>query len=395
MRVLCVGVRYPPHHTGGYELHCQSVVEHLCAHGHEVAVLTSTLRVPGVAGVAEPGVERSLRAFDPRGSWPGWRAALAGERANQATLRAALARHKPDVVCWWRMGELSLGLVEQVRRAGLPAVGVVCDPWLEEGPLRDPWQRGWHGRRRHLGDIASRVSGLPTSVDWDGAAHWLFVSDWLRERTRRAGLRLGRTGVAHAGIDLERLAWRGAPPPWRGRLLYAGRLSVLKGADDAITALAGLPGATLTLHGHGSAEDRERLRSRARAAGVENRVRLLGPLGAAAMPAAYATHDALLFPARWEEPWGLVPLEAMAVGLPVVATGTGGSAEYLDDEVNALLVSPSTPGDLVGAVRRLAGDPGLRERLARAGRATAERFPAAACNAVVREALEDAAVRGA
>ncbi len=403
VRVLCVGVRYPPHHTGGYELHCRSVVEDLRAHGHDVAVLTSTLRHPGIADGGEPGVRRALRAFDQHAPWPGWRAALAGERRNVAVLRGALRELRPEVVCWWRMGELSLSLVEHVRRAGLPAVGVVCDPWLLEGPARDPWQRPWvpgpgaHPSRwlrsRAARTALERLTRLPVAVDWSGAATWLFVSDWLRRRTLAAGPSLARTGVAHAGVDLDALALRGTPPPWRGRLLHAGRLTALKGADDAISALAALPGATLTVCGHGSAADHDRLRATARAAGVGARVSLAGPRDAARMPALYAAHDALVFASRWEEPWGLVPLEAMAVGLPVVATGTGGSAEYLIDGGNALLAAPGDPAGLAAAVAALAADAGLRARLSAAGRATAERLPTRRANAVVREALA-AAVGG-
>ncbi len=90
------------------------------------------------------------------------------------------------------------------------------------------------------------------------------------------------------------------------------------------------------------------------------------------LPAAYAEADALLFPVRWEEPWGLVPLEAMAVGTPVVATGTGGSGEYLRDGENALVIGrDAEPSDLSGALRRLAGDADLRRRLREGGIATA------------------------
>jgi glycosyltransferase involved in cell wall biosynthesis len=85
----------------------------------------------------------------------------------------------------------------------------------------------------------------------------------------------------------------------------------------------------------------------------------------------YERTDAVLFPVTWHEPWGLVPLEAMAVGRPVVATGTGGSGEYLVDGENALLVPPGDARALATAVERLRDDPGLRERLVAAGCRTA------------------------
>jgi hypothetical protein len=108
------------------------------------------------------------------------------------------------------------------------------------------------------------------------------------------------------------------------------------------------------------------------------------------MAGLYAAHDAVLFPVTWAEPWGLVPLEAMAVGTPVIATGTGGSAEYLSDEGNALLAAPGDPEALAGAVRRLAADAGLRARLAEAGRRTAEAHPAERGTAVIARELEEA-----
>ena len=69
----------------------------------------------------------------------------------------------------------------------------------------------------------------------------------------------------------------------------------------------------------------------------------------------------------WEEPWGLVPLEAMALGRPVTASGRGGSSEYLRDGENCLLHVPGDPVSLAETVRRLAGDEALRERLLTGG----------------------------
>ena len=103
---------------------------------------------------------------------------------------------------------------------------------------------------------------------------------------------------------------------------------------------------------------------------------------------AYAAADALLFCVEWPEPFGLVPLEAMAVGTPVIATGTGGSAEYLDDGENCLLVEPGDVAALAGAVDRLAGDPGLRGRLRAGGLATAAAHGALRFDEAIAAALE-------
>jgi glycosyltransferase involved in cell wall biosynthesis len=82
----------------------------------------------------------------------------------------------------------------------------------------------------------------------------------------------------------------------------------------------------------------------------------------------------------------------MAVGRPVVATGTGGSGEYLRDGRNALVYEPrDDPGALAAAVRRLAGDGALRDSLRAGGFETAERLTAAAFDGAVAEALAAAA----
>jgi glycosyltransferase involved in cell wall biosynthesis len=112
----------------------------------------------------------------------------------------------------------------------------------------------------------------------------------------------------------------------------------------------------------------------------------------ARLPDVYASADAVLFPVSWDEPFGLVPLEAMAVGRPVVATGAGGSGEYLRNGENCLIFSPADDAAaLAGAVKRLAGDGDLRQRLRAGGARTAARLDEQTFNAAVEAALIRAA----
>ena len=104
------------------------------------------------------------------------------------------------------------------------------------------------------------------------------------------------------------------------------------------------------------------------------------------LPSLYAASDAVLFPVLWEEPWGIVPLEAMAVGRPVVATGTGGSAEYLRDGENCLLFEAGNADALAAAVRRLT-DPALRIHLIAGGLETAPHHTESVLNEAVEEEL--------
>jgi len=391
MRVLAVGTMYPPESLGGYEALWRDVTGHLRGRGHEVRVLATDYRNPGrdPAAPDDPDVRRELRWYWRDHGFPriGWRARIALERHNASVLERHVADLEPDVVCWWALGGLSVGLVERVRRAGLPAVGVVGDDWMAYAPRFDAWH---HGTRRAPA-LAERLTGLPASVDLGGAAHWICISETVRARALRAAGALPRAQVAHPGVDPARFA-PVAPAAWRGELLYCGRIDPRKGIGTAVEALVELDGARLTIDGGGDEAHATELRALAARLGVAERV-VFTVSDPADVPAAYARADAVVFPVTWREPWGLVPLEAMAVGRPVIATGRGGSGEYLRDEENCLIFAAGDAAALAAAVDRLAGDEVLRERLRADGAATAARFPAQAFSDAVERALEAAAAR--
>jgi glycosyltransferase involved in cell wall biosynthesis len=393
VRILTVGSMYPPHHLGGYEVTWRSSVLGLRAAGHECRVLATDFRRadPPWSG-EDPDVHRELRWYWHDHGYPrmGLRATLALERHNHAVFERHLRELEPDVVCWWAMGGMSLSLIERARRAGLPAVGVVGDDWLVYGQEVDRWTRRF-GRRPRLARLAERRTGLPARVELDGAATWLFNSERTRKGARTAFPELARTRIAHPGVDAELL--RAAPPePWRWRLLYLGRVDPRKGVELAVRALALLPDeARLTICGGGDAEHLEALRAIARELGLEDRVDFVErPRDQVA--ATYAAADAVLFPVLWSEPWGLVPLEAMAVGRPVVATTRGGQSEYLEDGVNCLVFDPGEgPGALARAVQRLAADEELRDRLRTGGSQTAATYTEEQYNRAIEGALLAAA----
>jgi glycosyltransferase involved in cell wall biosynthesis len=364
---------------------------HLRGRGDVVRVLTTDYRTQ-TAVADEPGTFRELRWYWRDHAWPrtGWRERIGLERHNAAVLDRHLAELRPDVVTWWAMGGMSLGLLERVRRAGVPAVAFVHDDWMTYGPAVDQWIRPFR-RRPRLASLAERVTGIPTRVALDGAARYVFVSETVRMHARAAGYALSGSQIAHSGIDPAYLDPR-PERDWGWRLLYVGRLDERKGVLDAVAALATLPHeATLTVAGNGDRRLEQQLRDLARKLEVEGRVHLLGMCPRAALPDVYAAADALVFPVRWEEPWGLVPLEAMALGRPVIATGRGGSGEYLQDQRNCLIVPPGDPAAIARAVGRLAADPTLRTRLRAGGGETARRHTEHGLNTAVGEAVERAA----
>ena len=286
-------------------------------------------------------MHRELRWYWRDHEWP--RLRLRDRRAIERTDRAIFAEHvrefAPEAIAFFAMGGLPMSLVTGNR---LPAVGVVHDDWLAYGPREDQWHRLMRHRRLRA----------------DGS--WLFVSEFLRERALASAWRLGETAVAPSGVG-DAFRQPRPSPPWSWSLLYVGRADPCKGVDVALAALEHLPPqATLTIAGPGETDD-------------VPRVRALGPVPQADLPYVYAAADVVLCPSRSEEPWGLVALEAMGLGRPVVATARGGAAEYLLNGVNALVVPHDDPPALAAAVRRLADDPDLRGRLREGGMADRRR----------------------
>lgn len=410
-RVLAIQNQYPPHHLGGYELSCRDVMEGLVERGHEVTVLTSTDRRPGVT---DPPGERDGTAPGGVRVWrdlPWWwedhvltnppaLTRVRQELEAHRTLRSALRTVAPEVVSVWNMGAMSLGLLATLERHGLPMVFNVCDDWMVYGPKLDAWGRALRRTRprRLAGRLLDRV-GLPSALPgraWPGT--YLFVS----ERTRQAALdarawELPVTAVVGSGIDHRDFPVQSgsvAGRPWRWRLLFVGRVEHRKGVATAVKALEHLPQeAVLDIVGPADPSYLPELNRLISDRGLTGRV-TFDTAPRAELRNRYATADAFVFPSEWEEPFGLVPLEAMACDTPVVATGMGGSSDFLDDGDNCLLFGAGDELALADALRRLAGDEGLRSRLVEGGRRTAARLGVDSLVSIVAEWHERAAAAG-
>jgi phosphatidylinositol alpha-1,6-mannosyltransferase len=121
-------------------------------------------------------------------------------------------------------------------------------------------------------------------------------------------------------------------------------------------------------------DEREAIRRDAEARGVTDRVNLVGPVPLDRLMSKYRDYDIFILPTQPGEGIPRVLLEAMANGLPIVTTDVSGITSLITHEVNGLLMADASAGAIVAAVRRLAADAPLRQRLIQGGYATARRF---------------------
>ena len=378
MRLLLITNMYPPHHLGGYELSCHDVVERFRARGHDVTVLTTDFRRPGVVDVDEPQVQRTLD-FYWRGDelyLPGRRGVLAIEHRDQRVLRHALDAVDPDVVSVWNMGAMPLSLLSRLIRTRRPLVYHTCNDWPALNVRFDPW-RPLLARHRVMGRVAALAARVPTEMPDlgdSGTFCWVSRSTWKRAEAATPW-RFPRSQVVHSGIshdDFPPVAPPTQPRPWHGRLLYVGRIEGTKSVETIIEALPLLPNTTVDLVGPADANYLAGLLELAGRLGVRNRV-TVSVAERRELRDTYLAADAVLFTSK-AEPFGLVPIEAMACATPVIAAAGGGTTEFVAHEVNGLLYPPGDAEVLAAAVRRLAAEPELRLSLGVNGLATANEF---------------------
>ena len=345
--------------AGGAEVHLHEIFGRLAARGHEVHLLAS-----GFPGGAARATLDGIAVHRASGAY-GF--ALAGRRAFSRLAREL----EPDVVVE-DVNKLPLFLP---RRWGGPFVLLVPHLFGTTAFREAPWPVAavvWAAERP-----------MPRAYR-RAAVHAISAS--TRDDLVRRGFAPDAVRVIYPGVDAARFTPDPAVPRAdRPTFLYVGRLKRYKAVETAIAAVAALrrgplPEAELLVAGTGS--DRARLeRVAARAAGGGAGAgagaaggagtTFLGYVSEARKLELYRRAWAVVFPSP-KEGWGITNVEAAACGTPAVASDSPGLRESVRDGETGLLVPHADVGALAAALGRLAGDPALRERLGRGGRAFAE-----------------------
>jgi type III pantothenate kinase len=192
-------------------------------------------------------------------------------------------------------------------------------------------------------------------------------------------LRMGAGGerltVVPCGVDLSLFTPAGPREerrPGMHRLVTVGRLVERKGIGNTISSLRDLPDTELVVAG-GPERSRieqdpeaRRLLALAEEAGVADRVEMRGRISREEVPPLIRSADAVVS-VPWYEPFGIVPLEAMACGVPVIAAAIGGMIDTVVDEVTGVHVPPRDPERVAHSAAPLLADPERRARLGQAG----------------------------
>jgi phosphatidylinositol alpha-mannosyltransferase len=332
--------------AGGVQVHVRRVAQHLQARGHEATVLS-----PAFGPVSEEGVVVVGRPARIR--YQGTVAPICFSARSARRIGLALTEARPDVVHAHEPLTPSTAMLATLR-SKVPVVATF-HAFAERSTLLSaaaPVLRPVWGRLQIRVAVSDAAAGFVRSRFGDG----------LR--------------VIPNGCDVD--AFAGAAPapglPPGRRLLWVGRLDPQKGFGVAVRAFervaAAVPDARLVVVGEGRDIGAVELL----APEVRSRVDLVGTVPHDDLPGYHAAAEVFLSPALGQESFGMVLVEAMAAGLPVVATDIPGYREVVRDEREGLLVPPGDAEALAAALEGVLADGTLASRLAEAGRARAERY---------------------
>jgi glycosyltransferase involved in cell wall biosynthesis len=391
LRVLVCSNLFPPDALGGAELVAYETAKRLRDLGHDVHVFTGRLENPDPVRISDdrksvPGTDFRVTRVPVSSReltaplWNFLRADVAPE------LRRLLDEFRPDVAHVHGVVGLSIEIFDECRRRDIPTVVTLHDYWgicLKSTMVKND---GAECARPGFVCLDCRelvaADAVPSPARNARFAFSLAQADWFLTPSRYvaakyvvAGFPADRISVLRNGLDLERFAVERAADDRPFTVGFVGYLGKHKGLDVLLRAFARLPEARLVVVGDG--EELEPSRRLAAELGIERRVVFRGRVPNEAMPAVYAGLDVLAVPSVWPENAPVTITEAMASGMPVVASAVGGVAELVEEGETGFLVPAGDVDRLASRLDELRRQPALRLRMGGEGRRKIGRQPLA------------------
>ena len=389
MRILLVTNLYPPHILGGAEILARDYAVQLQALGHEVFVLTSSYGLSKAQ--QEDHIWRTLyyapaAHFDR--SQAAWRQiSLISDYyrsfhapSNVKELQRAIAETQPDVLYVWEITGIGLtSMLKAFQNISLPIVYHLGNYWLhyaispqtEQTRLRTRWLK------------KALIGSVPTLQ----YTSLIAVSQTVKDEYVKAGCDADRIEVIYNGIDERFLntsstSKKTSSAPQTAaplQLIYVGRLCLEKGVLILLQALNTLVNEQhqqhfhLHIFGDGDQAYLAELQTFLKEHSLTSYVTFHGKVPQNELIQYYDSSDVMFIPSIWQEPFGLVVAEAMARGLPVIASNIGGPAEIITHNVDGLLVEPGNMQALASTITMLYESPTTRQRLGQAARSTVQK----------------------
>lgn len=373
LKIAHVVRRYSPAEWGGTETVVMHTVEEQRALGHDPRVFcTAALQPPDARSTENVAFFPYFYPYFPMPAADRLKLDKKGGSPYAPKLFKAVAAFRPDVIHIHAGGRLACAAVKLAKRLGVPSVislhgGAAAVPASELDEMLKPLKGKFP-----YGAILDRLFGLR----FDPLAKVDVIICISHEEERRLKEKYPGRNVQYLPNGVDGGEVRAAARPG-SNILCVSRIDYQKNQLALVELLAARPGCRLTLVGPITARwYADKIAARAKELGVGDRLTLVPglPPGSAELEAAFASANVFVLPSV-HEPFGIVALEAMARGIPLIASNVGGLPDFVKDGENGLLFDPSDPANLVRAFDRLVALPPERiEAMVSAARATADQF---------------------
>jgi glycosyltransferase involved in cell wall biosynthesis len=369
MRVLLVNDYAAP--TAGAEVMALLLRDELRRRGHDVRVFASRAQLVRGESFADHscyGTVSRWQTLTSTWNFSAW-----------WTLRRVLRAFRPDVVhvkmFLWQLSPAILPLLRATPTLyNVVTYKPVCP--LGSKMLRDGSRCGFTaGWACHRHGCLTWQSWILLMIQRRLFRHWRGAVDVFVANSRATAGRLAEEDIGPVEVSVNGTSPRLRRPPLDGPpvLAYAGRLSPEKGVDRLLEAFARAKDSAteVRLWVAGEGPQGPALRQLAANLGVAENVDFLGPLDRSTLESRFEAVWAQIVPSMWDEPFGMVAIEAMMRGTAVIASNSGGLKDIVRHGSTGLLVPPGDVGALAGALRTVAADRAVCERMGEAGRQVA------------------------
>jgi len=353
MRILVISNLYPPQVLGGYERSIADFARLLQHRGHSVRVLTSNTpeyNAEHQSFYSEPEILRDIQLAGR------WRQGKGGEwlphdqvqqvfAYNREVIESNIANFSPDVALLGNVDLLDIIPIQVLLSKNIPVVHYVMNA----------------------------KPGYPVEIAPKNPLFcYATCSNWVTSSLKEARYSVDNACTIYPGAIVEEFYQPELPNRDHLRIAYASLVMGYKGADVLIEALAILQtleiNFTATIAGGNFYQDYvDALQQFVVNEGMGDRVQFVGALSRRELIEMYKIHNVLVFPSRFQEPFGISQIEAMAAGLALITSGTGGSREIIEDGQDALMFESENPIDLADKLSFLAAEPTRWEEIAQRG----------------------------
>ncbi|MDK2789873.1 MAG: hypothetical protein PWP15_380 [Methanothermococcus sp.] len=355
MKIAMVTWEYPPIMVGGLSVHCRGLAEALVRNGHQVDVITVGYELPEYENINGVNVYR----VKPIGH---------NHFLTWATFMANFMEKK--------LGMLGINNYDVIH----------CHDWMTsfvgtniKHLFNKPYVQSIHSTERgRCGGIHSEDSRAINDIEWWSTyeSHAVitvsnsikseicgaFDTPWEKVNVIYNGINPWEFDIPLSDYDRNEFRMNLGVHPHEKMILFVGRLVYQKGVEYLIRAFPKIlnshPDSKLVIAGTGDMKDY--LEGIASQLGCRDRVIFLGFTNGDSLKKLYKCADICVIPSVYE-PFGIVALEAMAAGTPVVASSVGGLSEIIQHEHNGVWVYPENPDSIAWGVNRVLSDWGFKE----------------------------------